>query len=66
MKFNVFELYNHKSGKKVKCAIITTDNSFILITVLDEITKVREYKNKRDLINDLMILKRRTKSSLVK
>ncbi len=66
MKFNVFELYNHKSKRRVQCAIVGTDNSLVLITVLDKITKVREYKSKKDLVKDLIILKRKTKSSLLK
>ncbi len=66
MKFSVFDLYNHKSGNKVECAIVKTENSYILITVLNNITKVRQYMNKKELVKDLIILKRKTKSILRK
>jgi len=66
MKFNVFNIYNKKSGNTIECAVIRTDNTFLLVTVLDNKTKVREYKSKKQLINDIMILKRKTDSWLLK
>ena len=66
MKFNVFDLYNRKTGCSIECAIIKTNNAIILITVLDTGTKVREYATKRELVHDLMMLKKKTKSEIIR
>lgn len=57
MKFEILEFCSIYTKKKVKCAVIRTEDSYFLVTIFDDKTSVYEYKSKRKLIKEILQLK---------
>ncbi|MBP3595884.1 MAG: hypothetical protein J6J60_00565 [Clostridia bacterium] len=52
-----FNFIDENFGEKVECVLIWDDNSFILITLMENKIKIKEYEEITDLFKDVITSK---------
>ena len=52
-----FNFIDENFGERVECVLIWDDNSFILITLIENKIKIKEYKEITDLFKDVVTSK---------